>query len=156
MDLQILDKAYYTVGALDPQAGISRGTPNTKRCCRNPIECPTGAVDGTELTYAYDMAVVQMRCKQGAGRHRAYIRGNIGVGPISSVARVPSAFLLTSAQSSNRYRFYLPIYDFRPTSARFRFAGWVAIIHVFQVMDVYTESLGNVVQSKSNITLSLA
>ena len=31
-------------GALDSQAGISRGTPNTKRCFRNAIECWTGTV----------------------------------------------------------------------------------------------------------------
>ena len=29
---------------LESQAGISLGTPNTKRCFRYPIECPTGAV----------------------------------------------------------------------------------------------------------------
>ena len=32
------------LGALDSQAGISRGIPNTKRCFKNPIECPTGSV----------------------------------------------------------------------------------------------------------------
>ena len=32
-------------GALGSRVGISRGTPNTKRCFRNSIECATGAVE---------------------------------------------------------------------------------------------------------------
>jgi len=54
---EIRVKIWLTLGALDSRIGISHGTPNTKRCSRNPIECPTCAVGHSIVFWKHSLVL---------------------------------------------------------------------------------------------------